>query len=161
MTGQVEIKPFDAVSRPPALFITVERAVVRLSQAAMGMLSREIVAHAKRKYATEIDGVYWRIEADLDNQDDLETDVFGPTTLGYLVEETAELHQQVDARTNTLEQTLHALNTDIATGLGASTQAEALSRHVREKAARRRDERRLAERSATTTREVTPCTSHE
>ncbi len=155
MTGRVEVQPFGAPNLPPSLFITVNKAVVKLSQAAMAMLSREIIAHAAGKYQTEIHGVYWRIEADFETPDDfdLEGDVFGPTTVGYLVEETVELHQRVEAQANNLEQTIQALNADIASGL--DVRAKAISQQVLDKTARRRDERRLAERSATTTREVT------
>ncbi len=144
MTARAEIKPFGAPGRPPALFITVERAVVKLSQAAMSVLSRESVAHAQRKYTTEIEGVYWRIEVDFDKQDDLdmEGDVFGPTTIGYLVvEETTHLHRQVDAQAAQLEQTIHQVNADIATGLDVSGQADGLARQVRESIGQRRRER--------------------
>lgn len=141
MTGRVEIKPFDAGGWPPALFITVERNVVKVSQAAMAMLAKEIVAHAKRKYATEIEGVYWRIDADFEARDDLGDDVLGPSTLGYLVEETTALHHQACEQLSEMESMIST----IATEHGDPAEAGSLARQVRDAIDRRRHERGRAD----------------
>jgi len=146
MTGRAEIKPFGAPGRPPALFITVERAVVKLSQAAMSVLSRESVAHARRKYATEIEGVYWRIEADFDKQDDdMEEGVFGPTTIGYLVEEAAVLDSDMDALGKLIQKTEAAITAaeHVAQPASDTGQVNDLARQVRDTIDRRRQERGL------------------
>lgn len=141
MTGRVEIKPFDAGGQPPALFITVERNVVKVSQAAMAMLAKEIVAHAKRKYATEIEGVYWRIDADFEAQDDLGDDVLGPTTLGYLVEETTELHHQACEQLSEMERMISAIATEQSDSADVCT----LSRQIRDSIDLRRHERGIVD----------------
>lgn len=133
MRGRAEIKPFGDADRP-AMFITVDRAVVKLSQAAMGMLSKEIVAHAKRKYATEIASVYWRIEADFEADDELAGEVFGPTTLGYLVEESSDRHQPAGSQTPA--DTLDGVD-PVRVGF--------LARRVRASIDRRRHERGMAD----------------
>lgn len=146
--------------QPPALFITIERAALKHSQAAMAMLSREIVAHARRKYATEIEGVYWRIDVDFEAQDDLAEAVLGPTTLGYLVEETSALHHRADARFSELDEMMEAIDTPFTKGDPA--QADALARQVRNTIDQRRHERcgtdALHPMQSTTTppKEVTP-----
>jgi len=145
MTGRAEIKPFGAPGRPPALFITVERAIVKVSQAAMSVLSRESVAHAQRKYATEIEGVYWRIEVDFDKQDDLEEGVFGPTTIGYLVEEAAVLDSDMDALGKLIQKTEAAITAaeHVAQPASDTGQVNDLARQVRDTIDRRRQERGL------------------
>jgi len=135
MTGRAEIKQFDAPGKPPALFVTVERATVRLSQASMSILAKEIVAHAQRKYATKIEGVYWRIEADFDRQDDLDSDVFGPTIQGYLVEESSIMDCDLAAMGKMLQE---------AEGkLAASEQAltDISAQQLLDRTSRRRQER--------------------
>ncbi|MBU1664838.1 MAG: hypothetical protein KKG92_05495 [Gammaproteobacteria bacterium] len=149
MSGRAEIRPLGGTGQPPALFITVERAVVKLSQATMSMLSREAIAHAQRKYATEIEGVYWRIEVDFDRQDDLEGegDAFGPTTLGYLVEEASVLDSdlaalgkmisEAEAKLVAAENAVHPVP---ETG-----QVNSMARQVRDSIDRRRHERGLVD----------------
>lgn len=135
MSGRAEIKPFGDADRP-AMFITVDRAVVKLSQAAMGMLSKEIVAHAKRKYATEIASVYWRIEADFEADDELAGEVLGPSTLGYLVDESSDRHQLASSLTPTPADTLDGVD-PVRVGY--------LARRVRASIDRRRHERGMAD----------------
>lgn len=147
MSGRVDIRPF-ADGKSPALFITIERSALKHSQAAMAILAREMVDYARRKYQTEIDGVYWRIEADFDHQDDLMGDVFGPTTVGYLVEETIALYQQADSQVTRLGQAIHQVNANIAAGLGVSGQSVAPANQVRDVIDRHRFERGTAETGA-------------
>lgn len=145
MTGRAEIKQFEAPDKPPAMFVTVERAAVKLSQASLAMLSREIVAHAQRKYATTIVGVYWRIEADYDSQDEPDGDVFGPTTQGYLVEESSILDGDLAA----MEKMLHEAESKLAVSEHVLSQAtqflstDISAQQLLDKTSRRREERRV------------------
>ncbi|MDP2430828.1 MAG: hypothetical protein Q8O33_02235 [Pseudomonadota bacterium] len=95
MSGRAEIQTFGPPGGSPSLFVTVERVAVRVSQEAMSMLSQKIVEHAKAKYDTEIICVYWRIEIRQDQPGG--TEDLGPSTAGYLVEESAILDSDLAA----------------------------------------------------------------
>lgn len=143
MTGRAEILPFGLPSAPPTLFITVERAAVRVSQEAMSVLAREIVGHAKRKYDTEIGGVYWRIETMRDQQDGM--DDLSPSTTGYLVEESDILDHDLTAIGKMLRETENKLDASDHV-LSQCAQAFSLSdcsQHIQEKTSKRRQERGL------------------
>lgn len=66
-----------------ALYVTIRKSAIKVSQEAMGLLSERIVGHARKKYRTDIECVYWRIDCSgpaLDQDGP-------PTVIGYLVEE--------------------------------------------------------------------------
>ncbi|MDP1904181.1 MAG: hypothetical protein Q8M09_08055 [Pseudomonadota bacterium] len=143
MTGRAEILPFGLPNTPPTLFITVERAAVRVSQEAMSVLAREIVGHAKRKYDTELGGVYWRIETMQDHPDGM--DDLSPSTAGYLVEESAILDEDLAAISKMLRETENKLNASdhVLSQCAHALSLSGYSRHVQEKTSRRRQERGL------------------
>lgn len=143
MTGRAEIQTFGSPDSSPSLFVTIERVAVRISQEAMSMLSQKFVEHAKAKYDTEIICVYWRIEIRQDQPDG--TEDFGPSTTGYLVEESAILDSDLAAIGQMLRESESKL--DVSERILSQSMPDLLIGEVvqqlRDKTTQRRQERDL------------------
>lgn len=90
MGGQVRLWPnLHQEHGKPALLINVDKATRRFSQVALGLLGDYFVTYVVDHHGLALEGVFWSIHPEADMPAELFS--CGPTTIGYLVEETDDL----------------------------------------------------------------------
>jgi len=138
MDGNVRLwrNPQHATGKP-VLLIVVDRASRRFSQVALGLLGDYCITYIRRHFELELEGVFWSIHPEADMAEALS--VCGPTTLGYLVEET---HCLLESEEMTLER-LAQMSDDIQHTIQDQLDAGVLAQKTRAAIKIRRDERGL------------------
>jgi len=138
MDGHARLWPNPLVAnRKPALLIQVDKASRRFSQVALGLLGEYCSTYVQRHFELELEGVFWSIHPEADMAEALSA--CGPTTLGYLVEET---HGLMASEEMTLER-LAQLSDDIQHAIQDQLDAGLLAKQTRTAIKNRRDERGL------------------
>ncbi len=138
MDGYVRLWPNPLMAnRKPALIIHVDRASRRFSQVALGLLGEYCITYVARHFELELEGVFWSIHPEADLAEALST--CGPTTIGYLVEET---HGLMASEEMTLER-LARMSDDIQHTIQDQLDAGVLAQQTRAAFERRRHERGL------------------
>lgn len=138
MDGHVRLWPNPLLAnRKPALLISVDRANRRFSQVALGLLGEYCIAYVQRHFELDLEGVFWSIHPEADMAQDLSS--CGPTTIGYLVEETGEL---LASEVLTLEQ-LATMSDEIQHAIQEQLDGRQVALQTRAAIEKRRDERGL------------------
>ena len=122
----------------PALLIHVDKASRRFSQVALGLLGDYCITYVARHFELELEGVFWSIHPEADMAEVLST--FGPTTLGYLVEEAGELlasEESALARLALMSDGIHnAIQDQLDAGVLAQKTCAALEKRRNERGLR-------------------------
>lgn len=128
-----------------ALYVTIRKSAIKVSQDAMGLLADRIVEHARKKYRTDIECVYWRIDCSAGPAMDQDGP---PTVIGYLVEEgdglggdLEEIRRMIAATEMKVQSATNAIQTIEVLAVAAEGQ---MSRNM----ARREQRGLLADRQA-------------
>ena len=138
MDGHARLWPNPLMAhRKPALLIQVDKASRRFSQVALGLLGDYCITYVAQHFELELDRVFWSIHPEADLAEALSA--CGPTTLGYLVEET---HGLLESEAMTLER-LAQLSDDIQHEIQGQLDADVLAQKTRAAIQNRRNERGL------------------